>query len=185
MIDLEFDDDEYSDRKSKSQLKREMLALQELGEKLANLPLERVLKMEILPELKDALVELKKMSSKEAKRRHMQYIGALMRDADPEPIKEAVADAEAGSYKSAKLFKKAESWRDRLCEGDDSLESEIIGSYPGMDITQFRQYVRNARKEREKQSGNKASRTLFRFVRDLIDAGSVGSNDSGDLSGEE
>lgn len=169
MAHNEFEDDDYPERKSKSQIKREMLALQELGEKLCNLPVDRIMKLDIASELKDAVLDLKKMTSKEAKRRHMQYIGVLMRGADPEPIKDAVEDAEAGSYRSAKLFKKAESWRDRLCEGDDSLEEEIICAHPGMDITRFRQHVRNARKERETQSGNKAARALFRLLKEILD----------------
>lgn len=160
---------ENDGRKSKSQMKREMIALQELGEKLAEFPVERIQRMDILPELKEALLEMKKMTSKEAKRRQMQYVGALMRAADPEPIREAVADMEAGSYKSARLFKKAENWRDRLCEGDESLETEIIQTFPDMDVQQFRQAVRNARKEREKQSGNRAYRILFRFIRDMME----------------
>lgn len=169
MTDYEFEENEYGDRKSKSQVKREMLALQELGEKLVELPLDRVMKLNILPELKEAVVELKKLTSKEAKRRQVQYIGALMRNTDPEPIKEAIADVEAGSYQSAKVFKKAENWRDRLCAGDDALESEIIASFPGMDVQQFRQHVRNAKKEMEKQSGKKASRVLFKFLKGTID----------------
>lgn len=171
MTDYEFEENDYGDRKSKSQMKREMLALQELGEKLVGLPLDRVMKLDILVELKEAVVELKKMTSKEAKRRQMQYIGALMRNTDPEPIKDAIADVEAGSYKSAKLFKKIENWRDRLCEGDEALETEIIGNFPGMDAQQFRQHLRNAKKEREKQTGNKASRVLFKFIRATIDEG--------------
>lgn len=170
MTDYDFENDDFSDRKSKSQMKREMIALQELGEKLASLPIDKVQKMDILPELKEALFELKKMTSHEARRRHMQYIGVLMREADPEPIKKAVSDAEAGSFKAARLFKKAENWRERLCDGDEALETEIIETYPGIDIQQFRQYVRNARKEKVKQSGNKSSRALFRFIRDVIDS---------------
>lgn len=162
---------ENEGRKSKSQMKREMLALQELGEKLAGFPVERIMRMDIFPELKEALLELKKMTSKEAKRRQMQYVGALMRAADPGPIREAVSDMEAGSFRSARLFKKAENWRERLCDGDDDLESEIIAAFPEMDVPQFRQHVRNARKEREKQSGNRAYRILFKFIRGLVENG--------------
>lgn len=177
MANNEFDEDDYTERKSKSQVKREMLALQELGEKLCNLPVDRIIKLEIPSELKDAVLDLKKMTSKEAKRRHMQYIGALMRGADPEPIKDAIEDAEAGSYRSAKLFKKAENWRDRLCEGDEGLEEEIICGHPGMDITRFRQHVRNARKEKETLSGNKAARALFRLIRDMLEQGNPKAGD--------
>ncbi len=77
-------------RKSRSQKKRESAALQELGEKLAKLPLRALEGFPLAPGLLSAFRELKTIRSNEARRRHFQYIGRLMREADsPGDIEEA------------------------------------------------------------------------------------------------
>ena len=77
-------------RKSRSQKKRESSALQELGAKLAKLPLRALEGFPLSPDLLQAFRDLKAIRSNEARRRHFQYIGRLMREAEnPEAIEEA------------------------------------------------------------------------------------------------
>ena len=77
-------------RKSRSQKKRESSALQELGAKLAKLPLRALEGFPLPPDLLEAFRDLKAIKSNEARRRHFQYIGRLMREAEnPEAIEEA------------------------------------------------------------------------------------------------
>ena len=74
------------EQKSKSQIKREMKALQKLGEKLLGLSPNQIKKIKIPQELKEAVLFAKTLKKHEARRRQLQYIGALMRNTDPEPI---------------------------------------------------------------------------------------------------
>ena len=77
-------------RKSRSQKKRESSALQDLGAKLAKLPLRALEGFPLPPDLLEAFRDLKAIKSNEARRRHFQYIGRLMREAEnPEAIEEA------------------------------------------------------------------------------------------------
>ena len=70
--------------KSRSHKKRESTALQKRGEELAALG-PGAWKTLPLPEgLLEALNDVQRMKSHEARRRQMQYIGRLMREADPE-----------------------------------------------------------------------------------------------------
>ncbi len=81
--------------KSRSQKKRESLAIQELGERLAVMAttgpgratLKKLLSAELINEdLHSALLELRTVKSHEAQRRHTQYIGKLMREFDAEQL---------------------------------------------------------------------------------------------------
>ncbi len=78
------------EKKSKSQVKREMLALQSLGEQLVLLTSTQISSIEMLQELREAVLFAKTLKKREARRRQMQYIGTLMRDADPEPIRKGL-----------------------------------------------------------------------------------------------
>ncbi len=68
--------------KSRSQKKRESTALQERGEALCKLDPNALKKMNLAPELLEAVLAWKKMPGNESKRRQMQYIGRLMRELD-------------------------------------------------------------------------------------------------------
>ncbi|MBR4422928.1 MAG: DUF615 domain-containing protein [Mailhella sp.] len=72
------------ERPSRSQKKRESLALQEIGERLAALPLSRLAELPLPPALRDALEDCARMGSRGARRRQLQYIGRLMREAQEE-----------------------------------------------------------------------------------------------------
>lgn len=86
--DMTPDDDGMPDGlPSKSQRKRDMTALQEMGEQIAQLTPQR-LKRCMLPEsLLHAVTEFQRLPNRHgARRRQLQYIGKLMRDLDEEQI---------------------------------------------------------------------------------------------------
>lgn len=151
--------------KSKSQKKREMHSLQELGERLAELSEAQRKKMDLPEELEEALSFAGKIKSRGAKRRQMQRIGRLMREADTEPIHEALAGFERERQRSLMHIRQAEQWRDALVSGDDFPLSEISERFTEADRQRLRQLIRNARKEAEKPSG--AARALFRYLMEL------------------
>ncbi|MEO6277347.1 ribosome biogenesis factor YjgA [Roseateles sp.] len=163
----DFEDDDDFDRPSKSQLKRDMTALQKLGEDLLALPESRWEPLALPEILYDALRHAKKITNFEGKRRQMQYIGKLMRKLDSEPIREAVATYKLGHAHDSLRLHQSERWRDRLLASDDALP-EFLNEHTEVDIQQLRNLVRAARKdaanEPEKRSG-RAFRELFQFIK--------------------
>lgn len=69
---------------SRSQKKRDSSQLQKIGEELADLAPAKLAKLPLTQDLENAFAEYRKISNKEAKRRHLQYIGRLMREAQEE-----------------------------------------------------------------------------------------------------
>lgn len=163
----DFDADDGFDRPSKSQMKRDMTALQKLGEDLLALPESRWEPLALPEILYDALKACKKITNFEGRRRQMQYIGKLMRKIDPEPVREAVAAFKLGHAQDSLRLHQSERWRERLLASDDALQ-EFIGEHVDVDIQQLRNLVRAARKdaanEPEKRSG-RAFRELFQFIK--------------------
>jgi ribosome-associated protein len=154
--------------KSKSQVKREMHELQKLGEELVELSAASRARVPLDDELKDALQLADKLSNKrEALRRHIQFIGRLMRTRDLEPIEQALAVLRNTNQAATRQFHKVEQWRDKLLANDNSL-TDFIAAYPEADVQQLRQLIRNAKKEQEKQQPPKAYRELFQLIKPLI-----------------
>jgi ribosome-associated protein len=76
---------------SKSARKREALARQKLGERLARLKDAELATLALPEGLLDALLEARRISAHGARARQFQYVGRLMRDVDVEALEKALA----------------------------------------------------------------------------------------------
>lgn len=156
--------------KSKTRIKREAEALQKVGAKLLELNPEQLARLPLSPALERAIDESKRITQREATRRHLQYIGKLMREVDAEAIQEAIERQEAGTRAYIQHFHKLEQWRDRLL-GDDQAVDAFISEYPAAELQYLRQLVRNARREAEKNKPPASARKLFKYIRELDETG--------------
>lgn len=155
-------------RKSKSELKREMHALQATGEKICDLTPEVIKRLSIPQNIIDAALESKTIKAHEARRRHMQYIGRLIRESkDQETIIAAVEGLDDRHNANTKEFHRIETWRDKLISGDLDIIEAVVEECPKADRQHLRQLARNAAKEIEKNKPPKSSRLLFRYLREL------------------
>ncbi len=150
---------------SKTKRKHEMHALQALGSTLLELPPSQLDALDIPEELAEAVREARRISSHEAKRRHLQYIGRLMRKVDPDPIRTAVAEIQGRSAAARARHRRIEQWRDRLLDDDQTL-TEFAREHAGADLQALRTLIRNARREIAGKRAPHAQRELFRLLRE-------------------
>jgi ribosome-associated protein len=151
---------------SKTRKKREMHELQTLGVALAALPESQLKDMNLGEDLLEALLEVKRIKSHEAKRRQMQYIGRLMRDVDPAPIRSRLAEVEGHSAQATARHRRLETWRERLL-ADDAALTEFAAAYPVAELQALRTSIRNARKEQKEGKPPRAYREIFRILKDI------------------
>jgi ribosome-associated protein len=151
---------------SKTRRKREMHELQTLGVALVALSEVQLKSMALAEDLLAALLEAKRIKSHEAKRRQMQYIGRLMRELDPAPIRARLAELEGSSAQATARHRRLESWRSRLL-GDDEALTAFAAEYPGADLQALRTLIRNARKEASLGKPPRAYRELFRVLKEI------------------
>ena len=154
---------------SKTQRKKDMAALQELGAELVALSGERLAAIGLPEILHDAVLAARRITSFEARRRQLQYIGKLMRNVDPEPIRARLDAWKAPSRIHTAQFKRTESWRKRLLAGEEGALAEFLGEYPLADERQLDRLIRDARQERDTNHPPKSYRALFEALRTLIE----------------
>jgi len=152
---------------SKTRKKQEMKALQKIGERLVELSDKQLTGLRLPSRLFDAVHEAKDMRSHGARRRQIKYIGAIIREMDPEPIKSALAQLDRNKTELDAAFHHLENLRDGLLSGDSRKFTEIVNQYPHTDRQRFRQLVRNAIKEKDAEKGTKHSRALFKYLKEL------------------
>ena len=165
---------DLEEKKSKSQVKREMHALEKLGEKLAKLPAGKIKTMGLREELLEAIRFAKTITTRGAAKRQRQYIGRLMRNENSQSIEMALADIDGEHHAVTEQFKELERLRDRLIEENSEVVDEVLNRYPHMERQRLMQLVRGARKERELSKPPRSYRALFVYLRECSEVEDAG-----------
>ena len=152
---------------STTQRKKNMHALQYLGEQLVTLNPALLEQLDLAEKLRDAIIEARKMNKNEARRRQMQYIGRLMREIDAAPIRQKL-DGILGPQKQHQAWLiLIERWRERLL-ADEAALAEFLRTYPQADSQRLLLLVRNIQHEEAIGKPPKSFRTLFQELQELI-----------------
>ena len=165
------DNSEREARPSKTKRKKEMHALQDIGESLVQLDSKRLIELGLSDTLMEAVLEAKRIRKHGALRRQMQLIGKLMRDVDAEPIRKKLDLWGNLSTESTARLHQLERWRERLM-ADEQMQAlnELGQKYPTADLRQLRTLARNAVKEKLANKAPKSFRALFQELQKIIPA---------------
>lgn len=159
------------DRPSKTQLKQQSHALQKLGEELAGLSDEQLDRAPLADGLRDAIHAYRRTKSHEGRRRQMQYVGRLMREADESALREVVAAATLGSAQQTLQLHEAERWRAELI-ADDEAVARWMAAHPDTDAQHLRSLVRAARRDHALRAVSdrqpRSARDLFQFIKPYL-----------------
>ena len=158
---------DQEEKKSKSQVKREMHALEKLGERLAKLPAGQIRNMDLPQDLEDALLFAQTITTRSAGKRQRKYIGALMRNVDIEPIERVLVQLDGDHNVETLHFQELERLRDDLVADNQEALKDLLEKYPHTDRQRLMQLIRGARKELELDTPRKSYRQLFAYLREL------------------
>ncbi|AUT45936.1 ribosome biogenesis factor YjgA [Achromobacter sp. AONIH1] len=173
-VDEGYDENGY-DRPSKSQVKREMHALLDLGKQLIALSPERLKQLPLAERLYEAIRMAQRTTSREGLRRQTHFVGKLMRDAPAEEIRAQLDVWENGSREETAAMHRLETLRDRLLDDDEAL-TRLLENNPQADVQHLRAVIRAARKEKQANAAllqgqepqKKQYRALFQALKALI-----------------
>ncbi|MCD2515056.1 DUF615 domain-containing protein [Massilia sp. G4R7] len=175
------------ERPSKSEAKRQSNELQKLGEQLVDAPRDRVKRVEMPEDVKEAILTCQTISNHEGRRRALQFVGKKMRTLDEEEV--AVIQRTIEGWKGASKAETAalhalERRREKLLADDKAL-TQLLEEHPELDVQQLRTLIRNARKEQAENKPPKAYREIFQILKDLGRKPKQAAADDDDESGDE
>lgn len=155
---------------SRSQQRRDALAILELGEQLVDAPPARVARMALPDDVLSEVANTRRITAYGARKRQLAYLAKIMRRHDDEEF--AAARAELGAdrqrqRREAAALHHLEALRERLLDNGDAALTELIEKHPDIDRQHVRTLIRQARSERERSKPPKASRELFRLLKAL------------------
>ncbi len=158
---------EQPQRPSKSQRKREMEALQDIGSQLVELNAGQLAQIGLPEFLLDAVLEAQRIRDFEGRRRQLQYIGKLMREVDPAPIHACLERWRGVARGHTALQHLAERWRERLLTENDAI-AMFAAAYPDSDLQHLRALAASVKHDQASGKPSKNYRELFRAVREII-----------------
>jgi ribosome-associated protein len=170
LTDAPGDGEESSENSiSKSQKKRDMLALQAVGAELVELSVDVIKRMELPDDLRVALLEAKAIppSKHGGFKRQMQYIGRLMREVDSQPIIEQLAAQKAPSQRQTAQHHLAERWRERML-ADVTAIGAFAREFEGADVAALEKLVADSKDDQAKQRPPKNYRVLYQTIHKLV-----------------
>ncbi len=152
---------------SRTQLKKEMHALQDLGERLMKLKPEIWQQFNFSESMRDALNESKRIKNHNAIRRHIRRLGKLLKDEDTEQVTTLFERMDNEHLQDTRRFHRIERWRDRLLDEGDSALKELLDVCPNADRQHLRQLIRSGAKERLQGKSPASQRKLFQYLKGL------------------
>ena len=170
------------ERPSKSELKRQMTVLQKLGEELVNEARDRVKRVPMPEDVRDAILECQQIKDHEGRRRQLQYVGKKMRTLDEEEVAaiQRTIDSWKGLSKADTANMHAmERRRDKLLTDDKAL-TVLLSENPELDVQHLRTLIRNARKEQAENKPPKAYREIFQILKQIAKKNNGGKSDDAD-----
>jgi len=165
--EAEFDEIELV---SKSQLKRESHAIQDLGKRLVALPADKLARIPLDEPVLEAIALAHRIQNKRsALKRHYQFLGKLLRARDTEVILAALSDIDNEGQLSINKHHRAERWRDRILEqGNEAIEA-LVSEIETVDRQKLRQLLRNAQNARTDAKRNQHTRLIYKEIRQSLD----------------
>lgn len=170
----ELDDGDYGP--SRTQQRREALAVLTLAGQLVELAPSRLAKLSLPEDVRREIDITRRMSAHGARKRQLAFLAKVMRRHDDEDF--AAVKAELGENREKQrqdtaAMHRLESMRDRLVAGDEDALSELIAEHPRVDRQHLRSLVRQARIEKAAPNKPpKAYREIFQLLKELVGTGS-------------
>jgi len=152
---------------SKSQIKRDLLELQKVGERLVGMKPDQLNILQLTSTMLEALEESRRITSRNALRRHIRRIAKLLQSEDMNAIRSELDKMDNRHLEDARRFKVLEQWRERLLSGGDEVLNELVASYQDIDRQHLRQLVRAALREQKSAKPGGAAKKIFRYLKEL------------------
>ncbi len=164
------EDDWASPEISKSQRKREHLAIQQFVKEMIELPIKQLKQLPLSEPLMAEVVSARKLA-RSALKRQIGFIAKFMEPDEAEIAQKAFAKLHASQKQANKIFHQHESWRDQLLDRTnqhrETLIAELVEQHSA-DRQRLRQLIRAAEKEQDADKPPKSARQLFQYLKEIL-----------------
>jgi ribosome-associated protein len=164
----ELDEENYGP--SRTQQRREALAVLTLAAQLMELPASRLAKLELPDDVRREIDVTRRITAHIARKRQLAFLAKVMRrydEADFASVRGELGENREKQRQETAAMHRLEAMRDRLISEDETALSELITEHPQIDRQHVRSLIRQARTERDANKPPRAFREIFQLLKDL------------------
>ena len=165
------DDPEHDYGPTRTQQRRDALAVLAFASQLVELPPTKLARANLPEDVLREIDHLRRITSHIARKRQLGFLAKVMRRHDDEVFDGArtlLGENRDQQRKETAAMHRMEALRERLLDSDDAFQ-ELIDQHPDIDRQHLRSLIRQARIEREANKSPRAYREIFQLLKQLAD----------------
>jgi ribosome-associated protein len=163
------DDPDHDYGPTRTQQRRDALAVLAFATQLSELPPSKLARAELPEDVLREIDNLRRITSHIARKRQLGFLAKVMRRHDDEAFEAAKAllgENRDQQRKETAAMHRLEALREKLLDNDEALQ-ELIDQHPGIDRQHVRSLIRQARLERDGNKPPRAYREIFQLLKQL------------------
>jgi ribosome-associated protein len=163
------DDPEHDYGPTRTQQRRDALAVLAFASQLAELPPSKLARANLPEDVLREIDNLKRITSHIARKRQLGFLAKVMRRHDDDAFDGARAllgENREQQRKETAAMHRLEALRERLLDSDEALQ-ELIDQHADIDRQHLRSLIRQARIERDANKPPRAYREIFQLLKTL------------------
>jgi len=165
------DDPEHDYGPTRTQQRRDALAVLAFASQLVELPPSKLARADLPEDVLREIDNLRRITSHIARKRQLGFLAKVMRRHDDEAFNGARAllgENREQQRKETAAMHRMEALREKLLENDEALQ-ELIDQHPSVDRQHLRSLIRQARIERDANKPPRAYREIFQLLKGLVE----------------
>ena len=159
---------------TRTQQRRDALAVLALAGQLMALPPSKLAKLELPEDVEREIANTRRITAHGARKRQMAFLAKVMRRHDNsvfDGVRAALGENRDLQRQETAAMHRLEATRDRLLADPDNAMSDVIAQYPGVDRQHLRSLVRQAKAEKDGNKPPRAYREIYQLLKDLAAGG--------------
>lgn len=179
------DNPEHDYGPTRTQQRRDALAVLALAVQLIELPPSKLAKLDLPEDVEREIATTRRITAHIARKRQLAFLAKVMRRHDAsvfDGVRAALGENRDRQRQETAAMHRLEATRDRLLADPDNAMSDLIAQYPNVDRQHLRSLVRQARTEKDGNKPPRAYREIYQLLKDLAAASGA---DETDLDGDD
>ncbi|QNK02442.1 ribosome biogenesis factor YjgA [Dyella telluris] len=159
---------------TRTQQRRDALAVLALAVQLVELPQSKLARLELPEDVQREIAQTRRITAHIARKRQLQFLAKVMRRHDTsvyDGVRAALGENRDRQRQETAAMHRLEATRDRLLADPDNAMSDVIAKYPGVDRQHLRSLVRQAKIEKDGNKPQRAYREIYQLLKDLASGG--------------
>ena len=161
---------------TRTQQRRDALAVLALAIQLIELPQSKLARLELPEDVQREIANTRRITAHIARKRQLQFLAKVMRRHDTsvfDGVRAALGENRDRHRQETAAMHRLEATRDRLLADPDSAMGDLIAQYPSVDRQHLRSLVRQAKIEKDGNKPPRAYREIYQLLKDLASGADI------------